>query len=169
VRFADLISPGGTVLDVACGRGRNTWFFLQRGSPVVAIDRDISGLADLAEHSRVEAMESDLEDGRPFPLLDRQFAGVVCTNYLHRPLLPALVAAVAPGGALLYETFTEGHEHFGRPRRPEFLLRPGELLAAVADQLTVVAHEEVLVHRPGPALVQHLAAVRAEPYGLRLA
>jgi hypothetical protein len=73
------------------------------------------------------------------------------------------VAAVAPGGALLYETFTEGHERYGRPRRPEFLLRPGELLAAVAGQLTVVAHEEALVDRRGPALVQHLAAVRASP------
>jgi len=134
--------------------------FLQRGSPVVAIDRDISGLADLAGDPRLEGLECDLEDGRPFPLLGRHFAGVVCTNYLHRPLLPALVAAVAPGGALLYETFTEGHEKLGRPRRPEFLLQPGELLAAVAGQLAVIAHEEVLVHRPRPALVQHLAAIR---------
>ncbi len=126
----------------------------------MALDRDLSGIADLVHHPGLEAIEVDLEDGRPFPLLGRVFAGVVCTNYLHRPILPALVAAVAPGGALIYETFAEGNQRYGRPSRPEFLLRPGELLDAVAGQLTVRAHEEVLVHRPGPALVQHLAAVR---------
>jgi hypothetical protein len=113
-------------------------------------------------HPGLEAIEADLEDGRPFPLLGRQFAAVVCTNYLHRPLFPALVAAVAPGGVLIYETFTQGHERLGRPRRPEFLLEPGELPAAVAGQLKVRAHEEVLVERPDPALVQRLAAVREE-------
>ena len=101
-----------------------------------------------------------MEDGRPFPVIGRQFGGVVCTKYLHRPLLPALVAAVAPGGVLLYETFAVGHERLGRPRRPEFLLRPGELLAAVAGELDVRAYEEVEVARPGPARLQRIAAVR---------
>ncbi|MDQ6617433.1 MAG: class I SAM-dependent methyltransferase [Actinomycetota bacterium] len=160
LRYATLIRAQGPVLDVACGGGRHTWFFLAQGRPVVAIDRDLSGVADLLAHPGLEAIEADLEDGRPFPLLGRQFAGVVCTNYLHRPLLPALVAAVAPGGALLYETFTAGHERLGRPRRPEFLLRPGELRAAVAGRLRVAAHEEVLLRRPEPALVQRIAAVR---------
>ncbi len=127
---------------------------------VVAIDRDLTGLADLLAHPGLEAIEADLEDGRPFPLAGRQFPAMVCTNYLHRPLLPALVAAVAPGGIFIYETFTQGHERLGRPRRPEFILQPGELLAAVAGQLHVLAHEEVLVERPDPALVQRIAALR---------
>ncbi len=165
-RYAALI-PDGAILDVACGGGRNTRFFLSQGRRVTAIDRDVSGLADLAGRDGrdgrggLEAIEADLEveDGRPFPLLGRTFAGVVCTNYLHRPLLPALVAAVAPGGVLLYDTFTEGHELLGRPpRRPEFLLRPGELRATVAGQLTVRAFEEGLVE--GPARRQRIAAVR---------
>jgi SAM-dependent methyltransferase len=127
---------------------------------VVAIDRDLSGMADLLDHPGLEVIEADLEDGRPFPSQGRQFAAVICTNYLHRPLLPDLVAAVAPGGVLLYETFTQGHELLGRPRRPEFLLRPGELLAVVAGRLTVAAHEEVQVERPAAARVQRIAARR---------
>jgi SAM-dependent methyltransferase len=145
---------------VACGGGRNTRFFLAQGRAVVAIDRDLSGVADLIDHPGLEAIEADLEDGRPFPLAGRVFAAVVCTNYLHRPLLPALVAAVAPGGAFLYETFAQGQERYGRPSRPDFLLRPGELLDAVAGQLTVRAYEDLLVERPEPALMQHIAAVR---------
>ncbi len=127
---------------------------------MVAVDRDLSGVADLLEHPHLEAVAADLEDGRPFPLMGRQFAGVVCTNYLHRPLFAALIAAVAPGGALLYETFMDGHQRFGRPWRPEFLLQPGELRSVVAGRLEIRAYEEVLVERPGPAMVQRIAAVR---------
>jgi 2-polyprenyl-3-methyl-5-hydroxy-6-metoxy-1,4-benzoquinol methylase len=159
-RYSDLIPPGGAILDVACGGGRHTRWYLEQGRSVVAMDRDLSPIAELLPHPNLEAVEADLEDGRPFPLLGRSFAAVVCTNYLHRPLQPLLVAAVAPGGVLLYETFMEGHEAFGRPTRPEFLLHSGELRAAVKGQLTVVAHEEVTVARPRPARVQHIAAVR---------
>jgi hypothetical protein len=57
---------------------------------------------------------------------------VVVTHYLWRPLLPAIMAAVAPGGVLIYETFAAGNETVGKPSRPDFLLRPGELLDACA-------------------------------------
>src|SRR5712691_3865430 len=91
VRFAPLVPVGGTVLDVACGSGRHTRFFLGRGHPVVAIDRDTSGVADLAGDPRVEVVQADLETAGVFPLGARRFEGVVVTNYLHRPLFPALV------------------------------------------------------------------------------
>ena len=142
---------------MACGRGRHTRFFLGQGRPVVAIDRDVSGIADI-DVPGLTAIAADLEDGSPFPAAGRQFAGVVCTNYLHRPLLPAIVAAVAPGGVLIYETFAEGHQEFGRPTRPDFLLRPGELRAAVAGRLEVLAEEERVV--PGPARMQRICARR---------
>jgi SAM-dependent methyltransferase len=158
IRYASLIPPDGPILDVACGAGRNARFFLDQERTVVAVDRDLSRLGDLLNHPALEAIEVDLEDGRPFPLAGRRFAGVVCTNYLYRPLLAALVAAVAPTGAFIYETFAEGHQRYGRPTRPEFLLRRGELRAAVAGELVVVADEEVLV--AGPARVQHIAAQR---------
>ena len=85
---------------------------------------------------------------------------MIVTNYLHRPLMAALVACVAPGGAFIYETFAAGNEAYGRPTRPDFLLKPGELLEAVRGQLRVVAFEDIYVDSPKPAKVQRIAAVR---------
>ena len=91
-----------------------------------------------------------------------QFGCVVVTNYLHRPLLSSIVGAVAEGGVLLYETFAQGNERFGHPRNPLYLLAPGELLAAVAGELTVTAYEHGEVARDGSsAVVQRIAAVRS--------
>ena len=147
------------MLDVACGPGRHTRLFLERGHRVVAIDRDLSGIADLAEHPRLERVEADLEEGGPFPLSGRSFAAVVVANYLHRPLLPSLVDAVDATGVFVYETFSVGNERFGRPRNPDFLLRPGELLDAVRGRLRVIAYEDVVVDRPSPAAIQRVCAV----------
>lgn len=147
----------GRILDLAAGGGRHASFFLERGNPVTAVDKDTAALAALA-HPGLEVVTADLEDG-PWPLGDRRFAAVVVTNYLHRPLMPALVAAVAPGGALLYETFAAGNERFGRPASPEHLLQPGELLEAVRGRLRVIAYEDVELTAPKRSMVQRIAAV----------
>ncbi len=163
LRFAGRVPPGGAVLDVACGAGRHTRLFLARGHPVTAVDIDLSGLADIAGEPGLEALEADLEadleDGRPSPLEGRHFAGVVVANYLHRPLTPALVAAVAPGGVLIYATFARGNERFGKPRNPDHLAMPGELLDAVRGRLRVVAYEDLIVDAPRKAARQRLCAV----------
>lgn len=153
-RFAPCL-PGGAVLDVACGSGRHVRLFLARGHPVVALDRDLSGLP---AHPLLEAIAFDLETGAPWPLGARRFAGVVVTNYLHRPLFPALLGAVAPGGLLIYETFALGNERFGPPRNPDHLLRPGELLEVVRGRLEVIAYEHLAVAEPRPAVLQRIAA-----------
>lgn len=159
-RHGGLVPVGGPVLDVAAGGGRHARWFVERAHPVVAVDRDLAALrAGLGGEPLLETVEADLEDGSPFLLAGRRFAGVVVVNYLHRPLLPALVAAVAPGGALLYETFMVGHERLGRPRNPDFLLRPGELREVVAGSLEVVAFEE---GPSGGAVRQRIAAVRPD-------
>lgn len=162
-RFAAAVEPGATVLDVACGSGRHARWFSERGHPVVGVDIDLSGIADLAARPDVQAVAADLEAGGPWPLAGRRFGAVVVANYLHRPLLPALVAAVAPGGVLVYETFARGHERFGRPRSPEFLLAPGELLDAVRGQLRVLAYEDLEVETPRRAAIQRVCARRPRP------
>jgi SAM-dependent methyltransferase len=164
-RFADLVPPGGRVLDVAAGSGRHTRFFQARGHPVTAVDRDSSGLADLTGNAEVEIVESDLESGAQWPFAGGAFDGVVVTNYLHRPLLPDIVGAVAAGGVLVYETFALGQERFGRPKNPDFLLRPGELFEAVRGTLRVVAYEDLILEDPTPRAVQRIAAVRAPQAG----
>lgn len=162
IRFASLVPPDGTVLDLACGNGRHARLFLQRGHRVVAVDRDISEVADLIDNPRVEVLQTDLEEDEPFPLAGRRFEGIVVTNYLHRPLLPDLVSAVAPGGALIYETYARGNELLGPPSNPDFLLEPGELLEAVRGHLRVVAYENLVVNEPRSAAIQRICAVRDE-------
>jgi SAM-dependent methyltransferase len=160
LRFLGLIRPGGLVLDVAAGGGRHSHLLLVRGYRVVAIDRDVSGLADLRDEPRFALVAEDLEDGRPWPFAPRSFDGVIVTNYLYRPRLAEMIEAVAPGGVLLYETFASGQERYGRPSNPDFLLAPGELLEAVRGQLRVVAYEDMEDAGPRPACRQRLAAVR---------
>jgi SAM-dependent methyltransferase len=159
-RFAGLIASGGRVLDVACGGGRHARMFAALGYMVDAVDRDVGGFANVPPSVRV--LQADLEEG-PWPYEGSRFAGVVVTNYLHRPLLPTLLDSVAQGGVFIYETFSAGNERYGRPSRPEFLLRRGELLDTVRGQLDVVAYEDVFVDVPKPAMVQRIAAVRPAP------
>lgn len=116
-RWLSAIPQGGQVLDLACGGGRHVVLLRAHGFRVVAVDRDTTSVAELADRdaeSGIEVATRDLENGK-WPFSSRTFAGVVVTNYLWRPLLPAIVASVAPGGVLVYETFRWGHERFGRP------------------------------------------------------
>ena len=160
-RFAPLVRAGGEVLDLACGSGRHTRHFLALGHPVTALDKDLSGIADLRSEPRLTAVAADLEDGSAWPLEGRQFAGIVVTNYLHRPLFARLARDLAPGGVLIYETFARGNERYGRPRNPAHLLREGELFEHFGGALRVVAYEHGEIARPKPAVVQRLCAVNA--------
>ena len=160
LRFAARVAPGATVLDVACGRGRHARLFAAQGCAVEAVDIDAEAGASLADVAGVRFLHADLE-GRPWPYGDRCLDAVVVTNYLHRPLLPRLAGALAPGGILIYETFAAGQERFGRPTNPDFLLRPRELLEVFAPLLAVLAFEDGVVLLPRPARVSRLCAVRA--------
>lgn len=157
MRFAALIPEGGSVLDVTCGGGRHTRWLLDRGFRVATVDRDVAAVQDVA--GRAEVVQADLEDGSPWPFPGRSFDAVVVANYLWRPLFPQLLAWLAPGGVLIYETFGAGNERFGRPRNPGHLLAPGELLRLVAG-LQIVAYEAGITAKP--AVVQRLCAVKGE-------
>ncbi len=148
------------MLDLAAGGGRHTQLLLDHGHRVTALDRDTGSLARFADDERVTILECDLESGDRWPLAGRTFTGIVVTNYLWRPGLKDIVANTGPGGLLIYETFAVGNERFGRPRNPAFLLKPGELLEAVAGSLRVLAYEDLVVTDPRPAALQRLCARR---------
>jgi SAM-dependent methyltransferase len=153
-RWTHLVAPDATVLDVACGSGRHLAWFLNRGHTVTGLDRDIQTAKKT--YPTALLIEADIE-ANPWPLT-QTFGAVVVTNYLWRPVLPAITQSVAPGGVLIYETFATGNAVFGRPSRPDFLLEPGELLAACKD-FTVVAYENGTLDDP-MRCVQRIAAVR---------
>jgi SAM-dependent methyltransferase len=156
VQWAGLVAPGVPLLDLAAGHGRHAFFFAERGHRVTAVDRDTGRLP---VHPNIEPLTADLEDGSPWPLAGRRFGAAVVTNYLHRPLLPALIDAIEPGGVLLYQTFMEGNERFGKPGSPDHLLRDGELLELVRGAFSVTAYEARLISGP-MAMVQRIAARR---------
>jgi SAM-dependent methyltransferase len=155
LRWAHLIAPGGRVLDLAAGAGRHTRWLAALGHAVTAVDRDAAAMAALG--AVAETIVADIENA-PWPLEGRTFDAVIVTHYLWRPLLPAIVAATGPAGVLLYETFAVGNATVGRPSNPDFLLRPGELLAATTS-LRTVAYEDGFLEDPA-RFVQRLAAVR---------
>jgi SAM-dependent methyltransferase len=159
-RWAGLV-PGGEVLDLACGGGRHARHLATLGHPVLALDRDPAALA-LAAGEGIVTLQCDLEDGvTSWPFAPGRFAGIVVTNYLHRPLFGQLAASLAPDGLLIYETFSVGNEAFGKPSNPDFLLAPGELLAlAGAHGLRVIAYEDGYSAAPKAAMVQRLCACR---------
>ena len=157
-RYLPAVPKQGVVLDVACGKGRHLRLAHGLGYSVTGIDVNMMGVADLAEQPGIELIEADLEDGRVFPLSGRQFAGVIVTNYLWRPILPALVACVANDGLLIYETFAEGNQKYGRPNNPDYLLQPGELLAVVQPRLTPVAFEHITLRDPLRSVQRIVAA-----------
>ena len=160
-RWSHLVAPGGRVLDLACGRGRHVRWLADRGHPVVALDRNPDALASLSGMVHVDTVLADIEND-PWPLMDagapQQFNAIVVTNYLWRPLFPVILRSLANAGVLIYETFADGNASVGKPSRPDFLLRSGELLRICVD-MRIVAFEDGFAEQPD-RFIQRIAALR---------
>ncbi|MBL8399160.1 MAG: class I SAM-dependent methyltransferase [Candidatus Accumulibacter sp.] len=161
-RFAPLIPPASDVLDLACGHGRHSRLLAGLGHRVEAVDRDPQALESLRGLAGINTRWIDLEDG-DWPYGDGVFAGIVVSNYLFRPRLDRLLAALADPGLLIYETFARGNERHGRPSNPHFLLQPQESIDWVRQRdWRLVAFEEGYIEQPRPAVVQRLCAARGQ-------
>jgi len=135
----------GEALDIACGSGRHAIWLAESGLTTTAVDRDAVAMESLSQEAArrglaLSAKVVDLENGQPF-LEPRSFDVIVGVHYLHRALFPALVAALRPGGVLVYETFTRAQAARGKPTNPAFLLEPGELMDLVRP-LEILAYRE---------------------------
>ena len=155
---ADVLPPDAVALDLACGRGRNALWLAERCASVLALDRDPAAVDQLradAVNRRlpIAALVTDLESGVT-SLATSAFDVVVVIHYLHRPLFPALIAALKPGGVLVYETFTRAQAARGKPTNPDFLLEEGELRRLVAPL-------EILDWREGVFEARDIASVVA--------
>jgi 2-polyprenyl-3-methyl-5-hydroxy-6-metoxy-1,4-benzoquinol methylase len=145
VEHAALLPREGRALDVACGRGRNAIWLAERGLTTFAVDRNAEAVHDLNHAARATGLAltaevRDLESGS-VSLSHSTYDVIVVVHYLHRPLFPALIDALAPGGLLVYETFTSAQAARGKPTNPDYLLEAGELLALVRP-LEVLASRE---------------------------
>jgi len=164
-RYAALIPKEGQVLDLACGSGRHSAFLSQVGYSLLAVDKNIQVVEGLGIPGLI-VQQADLELA-DWPLLGKQFAGIVVTNYLFRPHLDQLPKMLIDGGVLIYETFAQGNARFGKPSNPNFLLKPGELLDLAAQNgLKVIGYEDIYVELPKPAMIQRLCAVKGDLNGL---
>ena len=130
------------VLDLACGEGRNGLHLLEHDINVVFADINGESLKQveqavnrlqlnkqkLAQYWQVDFEQDHSDQGNDKPLKAETFAAIMVFRYLHRPLMSQIKAAVKPGGMIIYETFTEQQAKLGRPKNPNFLLKPNELI-----------------------------------------
>lgn len=156
-KHAHLIPQEKPVLDLACGKGRHSLYLLDTGYEVIAVDMDITAISAHRGREGLTIQQADLEN-ESWPFAANSFSGIVVVNYLWRSLFADIAAALSPGGVLIYETFMQGNEKFGRPSNPDFLLAPGELMEFFGGHLEVVYFSEGEVAAPTPACRQSIVA-----------
>ena len=144
-RIAGERSGRPRALDVAMGRGRHAVTLARAGFTTFGVDVKLEAveeaMAAAATHGmRVAGWCADLTQQ---PLPRGRFDLVVVCRYLQRDLFPSLRAALAPGGVVLYETFTVAQRELGRPpTSADHLLEPGELRRHFAG-FDLLFYEEV--------------------------
>jgi tellurite methyltransferase len=125
--------PCGTALDVATGRGAVAIELARLGWQVTAVDISDVAIRLAADAARVKGLDirwitADLD---AFDLPPSRFDLITVFYFLDRFRLPKqVIAALRPGGALLYETFTVDQLRIpsNHLKNPAHMLRPAELL-----------------------------------------
>jgi SAM-dependent methyltransferase len=148
----------GQALDLACGRGRHAVWLARHGFQVTAVDRSEEAIAAVAAVAReqrlpIDARVVDLERPGGVDLGKDRYDVIVGVHYLHRPLFPAIIAALRPGGVLIYETFTRAQARRGKPSNPDFLLEPGELRTLTSGLIVLSEREGEFGGRDVAAIV----------------
>jgi len=162
-REIEAASHLGPVLDLACGRGRHALELARRGIACVAADRNAGFLHELRERAAalgeaVPALRADLEREGNFPFREDSCGAILVFRFLFRPSAPAIESCLAPGGLLLYETFTVDQLTFDYgPRTRAFLLESHEL-PALFPGLEVLDYWEGITGGERPEALARLLA-----------
>ena len=170
-----VVDKKSSVLDLACGSGRNGLYLVENDIPMTfadvngeALEQIKSSLKDenghkqkLAQYWQVDFEQVNFEQVNKAPLQDKSFAAVMVFRYLHRPLFDQIKAAIKPGGMIIYETFTEQQAQFGRPKNPDFLLKPSELFTLFYDWKILHSFEGIVNTSSNGDIKQAIAQVVA--------
>ena len=147
-------------VDIASGAGRHSFLLSDIASDVTAVDRNPE-LSKYFKDTHVQFLCIDLERAT-WPMEGDLYDIVLVSNYLYRPHLINIIELVSPGGFLVYETFGDGNERFGKPSNPNFLLKSGELRSSVGDDFVIIEDFFGEVEEPQHAVKSRLFARRAE-------
>jgi len=142
-----------SVLDLACGSGRNGLYLIENnisvtfadvnGESLEQIEQTLTAL-DEDKQKLAQCWQVDFEQESTSPLKGKSFSAVMVFRYLHRPLFEQIKQAIKPGGMIVYETFTVQQAQFGRPKNPMFLLKPAELVELFSDWKILHSFEGVV-------------------------
>ncbi len=149
-----LLPAGSAGLDLAGGAGHHAVWLAQQGWRMVLADWSEAALAIAREKAAALPADNTLEtvQGAALDVLtrfqeqERRFGFVLVSFFLDRAVLPLLPRVLAPGGLLLYRTYTVDNERLGNPRgprNPEYLLRSQELLEVYRDMKILHYNETV--------------------------
>jgi rhodanese-related sulfurtransferase len=129
--------PRGLALDLAMGEGRNGIYLATRGYDVDGVDANPRAVETARAGARklgapIRAILGNVEDGTYIIPIDA-YDLIVVFNYLYRPVFKDIKDGVAPGGGVIYQTYTVDQPRFGRPTNPDYLLKPNELKEVFSD------------------------------------
>ncbi len=162
-RHTHWLPESGRALDLACGLGGNALLLARRGLEVDAWDGSrvaVERLSAWAEENALTISARQVDLTREAPDAGC-YQVIVVAHFLHRPLLPAIAAALAPGGLLFYQTFSQAAPDWRRgPRNPTMRLVRGELLRAFAG-LEPLHYHEPGEQAPGGTAERELATLIA--------
>jgi len=164
VENRSLLPKSGKALDIAMGTGRNALYLASLGFRVTGVDLSAVAVEKCRQKAErlglpIEALVADLEH---HPLPTEEYNLIVNFYYLQRSLSPRIVAALKPGGVLVFESFTTDQLQFGwGPKSPDHLLRPGELQELFAGLETLLYHEGIIQGDRGPKAVARLMGRKA--------
>ena len=154
------IEPGGSLIDIACGKGRHSVYLSQKFY-VYAVDINNDHLNKLNSFHNLETVYQDLESDEEWKFSKREFNIVLVTNYLFREKILDLFKLVKLNGYIIYETFAIGNEKFGKPTNPKYLLKSEELLKIKPKNFeTVEFFEDIIIENSKKSKVQRLLAKR---------
>lgn len=135
----------GSVIDLACGDGRNALFLLENGFEVTGLDYSEQALKRLRKFAdnagyKLRTMKRDLRDIDAFDGLKR-YDNILINHYkLHNDLIEKLPLLLKCGGVLLVTGFSKNHT-------PDAKIKEGDLIdisdfSSIENQVTIIETDQ---------------------------